>query len=166
MSTWPVLSVITFLPLVGAALIFFVRGSEEVVGEAMAARWGLMPGDRIALHEYLPCWRCHWCLQGDFRLCMEADFFNLKDRFNTLRYGTCNANIPPHLWGGFAQKKLALIDAERHVVVQSAHPSPLSAKKFFGSKPFSKVNAALEKFGQPPIDWRLPPTVSDDSPAG
>lgn len=78
-------------------------GVVEEIGPVAAARWGLRPGDRIALHEYLPCWRCEWCHKGDFRLCTEADFFNVKDRFNTLRYGTCNAEIPPHLWGGFAQ---------------------------------------------------------------
>lgn len=61
------------------------------------------------------------------------------------------------LWGGYAQKKTALIDATRHTVIASAHPSPLSAKNgFFGSKPFSKVNATLEKHGQKPIEWALP----------
>lgn len=78
-------------------------GMIEELGDLAAKRWGLKPGDRIALHEYLPCWHCEWCLQGDFRLCMEADFFNVKDRFNTVRYGTCNANIEPHLWGGYAE---------------------------------------------------------------
>ncbi|HTM94408.1 MAG TPA: alcohol dehydrogenase catalytic domain-containing protein [Croceibacterium sp.] len=78
-------------------------GTVTALGDAAAKRWGLKPGDRIALHEYLPCWHCHWCRQGDYRLCMEADFFNVKDRFNTLRYGTCNADIAPHLWGGFAE---------------------------------------------------------------
>lgn len=85
-----------------------IQGHENVgtvteLGENAAKRWGLKVGDRIALEEYLPCWHCHWCRQGDFRLCMEADFFNVKDQFNTLRYGTCNADIPPHLWGGFSQ---------------------------------------------------------------
>ena len=61
------------------------------------------------------------------------------------------------LWGGYAQKKLALIDAGRHTVVQSAHPSPLSARNgFFGSRPFSQINAALEKAGTSPIDWQIP----------
>jgi len=78
-------------------------GTVEQVGAAAAKRWGLKPGDRVALHEYLPCWHCHWCRQGDFRLCMEADFFNVADQFNTLRYGTCNAGIAPHLWGGYAE---------------------------------------------------------------
>jgi uracil-DNA glycosylase len=63
------------------------------------------------------------------------------------------------LWGAHAKKKAKLIDASRHAIVQGAHPSPLSAKLFFGSKPFSAVNEALAGFGQEPIDWRLPDTV-------
>jgi len=78
-------------------------GTVAEIGAGAAKRWGLRVGDRIALHEYLPCHHCHWCQQGDYRLCMEADFFNVKDQFNTLRYGTCNAGIAPHLWGGFAE---------------------------------------------------------------
>lgn len=61
------------------------------------------------------------------------------------------------LWGGYAQKKLKLIDTQRHTVIQSAHPSPLSAHNgFFGSKPFSAINNALKSFGHPEIDWQLP----------
>lgn len=61
------------------------------------------------------------------------------------------------LWGNDAQRKKPLIDATRHAIFESAHPSPLSAHRgFFGSKPFSKINRALTEFGQPPIDWRLP----------
>lgn len=61
------------------------------------------------------------------------------------------------LWGGYAQKKLKLIDTSRHVVIKSAHPSPLSASNgFFGSKPFSKINDALREAGKPEIDWQLP----------
>jgi uracil-DNA glycosylase len=61
------------------------------------------------------------------------------------------------LWGGYAQKKLALIDAGRHTVVKSAHPSPLSAHNgFFGSRPFSQINAALRAAGKPEIDWQIP----------
>ena len=60
------------------------------------------------------------------------------------------------LWGAYAQKKIKLIDTDRHVIIQSAHPSPLSAANgFFGSRPFSKINAALKKNGYPPIDWDL-----------
>jgi uracil-DNA glycosylase len=60
------------------------------------------------------------------------------------------------LWGNYAKKKLPLIDTSRHVVVQGAHPSPLSAKLFFGSRPFSQINSALEEFGTEAIDWRIP----------
>ncbi|KDN85342.1 uracil-DNA glycosylase [Kitasatospora cheerisanensis] len=60
------------------------------------------------------------------------------------------------LWGGYAKKKLALIDTGKHVVVQSGHPSPLSQKTFFGTKPFSQINAALEGFGQQAVDWSIP----------
>ena len=60
------------------------------------------------------------------------------------------------LWGGFARRKKSLVDLTRHVVIESAHPSPLSAHNgFFGSKPFSRANAALAAGGRQPIDWRL-----------
>lgn len=61
------------------------------------------------------------------------------------------------LWGAYARKKASLIDAGRHVIIQSAHPSPLSAHNgFFGSRPFSKINAALRAAGKPEIDWQIP----------
>jgi uracil-DNA glycosylase len=61
------------------------------------------------------------------------------------------------LWGKPAQAKKSLIDEAHHVVIESAHPSPLSARRgFFGSRPFSKINAALRKSGQTEIDWQLP----------
>ncbi|HEX8273281.1 MAG TPA: uracil-DNA glycosylase [Longimicrobiaceae bacterium] len=61
------------------------------------------------------------------------------------------------LWGAPAGKKTELIDTERHTIVQSVHPSPLSAKRgFFGSRPFSQINAALKKAGKPEIDWQIP----------
>jgi uracil-DNA glycosylase len=61
------------------------------------------------------------------------------------------------LWGAHAKKKAALIDADRHRVIQGAHPSPLSAKLFMGSKPFSAANKALEELGLEPVDWQVPP---------
>jgi uracil-DNA glycosylase len=60
------------------------------------------------------------------------------------------------LWGAYAQKKKKLIDAKKDVVLTAAHPSPLSAAKFFGSKPFSAANRALEEMGEEPIDWQIP----------
>ena len=60
------------------------------------------------------------------------------------------------LWGGHARKKKALVDTARHTIIESAHPSPLSAHNgFFGSKPFSRTNAALAAAGLDEIDWRL-----------
>ena len=61
------------------------------------------------------------------------------------------------LWGSYAQKKVSMIDQERHLVIQSPHPSPLSAHRgFFGSQPFSKTNAWLVEKGFPEINWELP----------
>lgn len=61
------------------------------------------------------------------------------------------------LWGAAARKKAALVDRSRHVVIESAHPSPLSAHNgFFGSRPFSRANAALEAAGRTPVDWSIP----------
>lgn len=61
------------------------------------------------------------------------------------------------LWGAYAQKKGALIDRQRHTIISSAHPSPLSAYRgFFGSKPFSRINEALRAHQQSPIEWQLP----------
>ena len=61
------------------------------------------------------------------------------------------------LWGSYAQRKAAFVDTKRHLVLRSPHPSPLSAHNgFFGTRPFSKANAFLEKHGRQPIDWRLP----------
>ncbi len=58
------------------------------------------------------------------------------------------------LWGSFAQKKKHLIDESRHTILESVHPSPLSAYAgFFGSKPFSKTNSALKAHNQKVIDW-------------
>jgi uracil-DNA glycosylase len=58
------------------------------------------------------------------------------------------------LWGNYAKAKGAVIDRSKHYVIESAHPSPFSAHNgFFGSKPFSKTNAYLEKHGKKPIDW-------------
>ena len=61
------------------------------------------------------------------------------------------------LWGSYAQKKGRIIDTSRHLVLQSAHPSPLSAYRgFFGSKPFSRANDYLTGHGLSPVQWQLP----------
>lgn len=61
------------------------------------------------------------------------------------------------LWGASARRKRDLVDRSRHVVLESAHPSPLSAHNgFFGSRPFSRANEALVAAGREPVDWRIP----------
>jgi uracil-DNA glycosylase len=60
------------------------------------------------------------------------------------------------LWGNYARKKLPLIDTDRHAVIQGAHPSPLSAKLFLGSRPFGQIDEAVKAQGHDPIDWRIP----------
>ncbi|MFI8491623.1 uracil-DNA glycosylase [Peribacillus butanolivorans] len=60
------------------------------------------------------------------------------------------------LWGRPAQTKIPLIDENRHKIITSVHPSPLSATRgFFGSKPFSKTNQLLKEMGESPIDWKI-----------
>lgn len=67
------------------------------------------------------------------------------------------------LWGAHAQKAVAGLPRAQDLVIDSAHPSPLSARRgFFGSRPFSRVNGWLSAQGQPPIDW----TLSETAPAG
>ena len=66
-------------------------------------------------------------------------------------------NIVFLLWGSYAQRKGRFIDTNRHLVIRSVHPSPLSSYRgFFGSKPFSQTNNYLIAHGKDPIDWCLP----------
>lgn len=63
-------------------------------------------------------------------------------------------NVVFVLWGAFAQKKAELIDTNKHFVIKSVHPSPLSAHRgFFGSRPFSKINDYLKSKNITEIDW-------------
>lgn len=60
------------------------------------------------------------------------------------------------LWGNNAKSKEGLITSDRHHIIKSVHPSPLSASRgFFGSKPFSKTNNILRSLGKDPIDWQI-----------
>lgn len=62
------------------------------------------------------------------------------------------------LWGSYAQRKGRFIDAQKHLVLKAAHPSPLAANRggWFGCRHFSKTNQYLEVHGRTPIDWSLP----------
>lgn len=60
------------------------------------------------------------------------------------------------LWGNFAKSKKSLITNSRHLIIESAHPSPLSARRgFFGSRPFSKINRFLRENNIKEIDWKI-----------
>jgi len=60
------------------------------------------------------------------------------------------------LWGGAARRKATLVPQPRHVIIECAHPSPLSARKFFGCRCFSRTNEKLTEVGLTPIDWAIP----------
>lgn len=59
------------------------------------------------------------------------------------------------LWGNFAKKKKVLIQADQHLILEAAHPSPLAGGAYFGSRHFSKANAYLTAHGMDPIDWQV-----------
>lgn len=68
-------------------------------------------------------------------------------------------NVVFMLWGGYAQKKGAVIDANKHLVLKAPHPSPLSAHRgFLGCKHFSQANAYLSQHQNRPVNWQLDPT--------
>lgn len=122
-------------------------------------------------HGYLASWARQGVLMLNACLTVRADAPNSHagkgwEKFTDASIRAVNDRPRPVvflLWGAYAQKKIKLIDESRHVVIKSAHPSPLSAANgFFGSKPFSKINAALEKLGEPPIDWKLPEAVTEE----
>jgi len=111
----------------------------------------------------------HWAKQGVFLLnttltvrAGEAGSHQHKgwETFTTAVVRALAANGSPVvfvLWGGSARAKKALIPADMHTIIESSHPSPMSSfSGFFGSRPFSKVNAALDGYGLPRIDWQLP----------
>ncbi len=122
-------------------------------------------GFEIPAHGYLQSWAAQGVLLLNSVLTVEAHkaashqgkgWERFTDRIVHVLNEQKN-NLVFVLWGAYAQKKGAFIDRTRHLVLQSPHPSPLSASRgFFGSKPFSKANAYLEQHGIEPIDWQLP----------
>ncbi len=111
----------------------------------------------------------HWAEQGvlllNAVLTVQAHQANShKDRgwetFTDAVIQAVNAKTDPVvfvLWGANARKKISLIDQSRHIVIESPHPSPLSAHRgFFGSRPFSRINTALRAAGKAEIDWQIP----------
>ena len=73
---------------------------------------------------------------------------------SVIRVLSARENIVYMLWGGYAQKKAALVDGQKNLVLYAAHPSPLSAYRgFFGCRHFSRANEYLTKLGKTPIEW-------------
>ena len=154
----------------GHGLAFSVRPGVAVpaslrnIYKELADDLGLAP----ARHGHLASWAAQGVLMLNAVLTVRAGAPNSHankgwERFTDAALEAVNAGPPCVflLWGSYAQKKARLIDAARHVVLKSVHPSPLSASGgFFGSKPFSKINAALESLRREPIDWRLPAEAS------
>lgn len=110
----------------------------------------------------------HWTSQGVLLLntvltVRQAQAFSHRNQgweeFTDQIIKTLNAREKPLLfilWGAPARKKKALITNANHRILESAHPSPLSAHAgFFGSRPFSKANAILKEWGSAPIDWEI-----------
>ena len=72
------------------------------------------------------------------------------------RISEVKKNVVFLLWGKFAQEKMELVDKNKHLILKSVHPSPLSANNgFFGNRHFSKTNTFLMQKGLDPIDWAL-----------
>jgi len=122
-------------------------------------------GFRVPNNGYLVPWAKQGVLLLNTALTVRAHQANSHkgqgwERFTDAVISALNARGEPVifvLWGANARKKLALIDQSRHIVIESAHPSPLSARNgFFGSRPFSRINAALHDFGKAEVDWQLP----------
>jgi len=119
---------------------------------------------RIPNHGCLEAWAKQGILLLNAVLTVRAGQANSHkdkgwERFTDAVIRVINEGTRPAvfvLWGNYAQKKGKWVDASRHRVLKGAHPSPLSAAKFFGSKPFSAINAALTDLGQTPIEWQLP----------
>ncbi|HEV3385125.1 MAG TPA: uracil-DNA glycosylase [Gemmata sp.] len=128
-------------------------------------------GIKPVKHGYLVSWARQGVLMLNACLTVRANATNSHagkgwEKFTDAALREVNAQkrkIVFLLWGAYAQKKIPLIDQKRHLVIKSAHPSPLSAHNgFFGSKPFSKINEALKAAGEIPIDWKLPERVSEE----
>jgi len=125
-------------------------------------------GIRPARHGYLE----HWARQGVLLLnsVLTVEMGRAAshrdrgwERFTDQIIREVNAKAEPvvfMLWGSYAQKKAAFVDASRHLVLRAPHPSPLSAHSgFLGCRHFAKANAFLEEHGLKPVDWALPETV-------
>ena len=120
----------------------------------------------IPNHGYLQSWADQGVLMLNTTMTVERANANAHAgkgwQFFTDRIIEVVSEHQPHLvfllWGAHAQGKQKLIDATKHLVLTSVHPSPLSAYRgFLGCGHFSRTNKFLEQNGEAPIEWRLPP---------
>ncbi len=93
-------------------------GVVEKLGEIAKERWGLKVGDVVALEEYLPCGHCKFCLDGEYRSCVETD----ARLPGVMRYGTTPTTLWPSLWGGFSQYQYLHPRSKFHRVPEGVDP--------------------------------------------
>ncbi|MFO0800581.1 MAG: uracil-DNA glycosylase [Gemmataceae bacterium] len=176
-----------FTPLDGVKLLLLGQDPYPTPGVAHGLCFSVLPGVKVpaslkniyrelqddvgatpVTHGYLASWAKQGVLMLNACLTVRANEPNSHagkgwEKFTDAAIRAVNDRAEPAvflLWGSYAQKKEKLIDAARHTVIKGVHPSPLSASNgFFGSKPFSAVNAALQGHGVAPIDWQLPATA-------
>lgn len=123
-------------------------------------------GAPVPAHGYLRSWAEQGVLLLNATLTVErsrpgAHHGQGWERFTDAAIGALSSvreDLVFLLWGAYAQKKSALIDGSKHLVLKSPHPSPLSAHRgFFGNRHFSSANQWLRDHGSEPVDWTLPP---------
>ncbi|WP_035479562.1 uracil-DNA glycosylase [Aliagarivorans marinus] len=123
-----------------------------------------IPGFQIPQHGYLQSWAEQGVLLLNTVLTVEQGQAHSHAKFGWERFtDTVISQVNQHcenvvflLWGSHAQKKGAVIDAQRHHVLKAPHPSPLSAHRgFFGCQHFSQANAYLQSIGKAPINWQV-----------
>lgn len=123
-----------------------------------------IPGFEIPNQGFLESWAKEGVLMLNTSLTVQAGLANSHSKIGWENFTNAviekvsqeKENIVFILWGGNARSKKGLIDTSKHCIIESAHPSPLSAYNgFFGSKPFSKTNAYLAAQGKKPINWQV-----------
>ncbi|EPY33710.1 uracil-DNA glycosylase [Strigomonas culicis] len=128
-----------------------------------------IPGFAAPPHGYLQSWADQGVLMLNATLTVNAHEANSHSKCGWQDFTdaviqhlsrTHKKRVVFLLWGNFAKKKAMLVDRSRHVVIESAHPSPLSARHWFGCRCFSKCNEALQALRHAPINWHLPPRAS------
>jgi uracil-DNA glycosylase len=117
------------------------------------------------LHGYLSSWSDQGVLLLNSVLTVEKDLAGSHQKkgwevFTDKAIEALSSereNLVFILWGAYAQKKGAVIDRKKHLVLEGPHPSPLSASRgFFGSRPFSQANAYLREHHLPEVMWQVP----------